>query len=258
MSTLLREERDGHISTLIMSRPEKRNSLTPQLLASLKGALEKLTNEGSTRVAVLRGEGEEAFSAGYDIGRIDERIGEGGSNPLHDALHAIEHSPFPVLAMIHGFCMGGALELAATCDLRLAAEDARLAITPARLGLVYHPQGLLRFINLVGVGYAKELFLTAGTVDAQRALAMGLVNFVVPKGELQAFTYRLASQIASNAPLSVRGIKQVMNLALRFQRLADDDTAEIRAIIQKAAHSNDLKEGRQAFLEKRKPQFQGK
>jgi len=257
MSELLLVERQGHICTLTMNRPEKRNSVNPELLDMLSDTLARLEREGGVRVAVLRGAGEEAFSSGFDIGRINERVAGGERSRVHGAAEAIVRAPFPVIAMIHGFCVGGGLELAVACDLRFASQDARLGITPAKLGLVYRPEGLLRFINILGVAYTKELFFTGRIIPASRALEMGLVNHVLPNEELAPFTYAFAEEVAQNAPLSVGGMKQVINHALNFQRLGEEDRAAVRELILRAAQSRDLQEGQRAFLEKRKPNFQG-
>lgn len=247
------------MATLFMNRPEKRNSVNPELLLELAEALNSLQQEGEVRAVVLRGVGEEAFSSGYDIGRIDTTgAGRGADRNQFDyTIRDIIHFPFPVIAMIYGYCVGGGLELAVSCDLRIAADNAKLGITPAKLGLVYRPEGLVRFINTVGIGHTKELFFTGRIYDALRAKEMGLVDYVVPQQELSAFTYDLVSEISANAPLSLSGIKQVINHALHFQRMSEEDRAAVKELIRRAAQSEDLKEGQRAFLEKRKPVFKG-
>lgn len=259
MAELLLVEKQGYICTLIMNRPEKHNSVNPELLRIIKSTFDSMRDDPGVRVVVLRGVGDKAFSSGFDIGRIGEQraSGDGSENEFYAAADGIPDFPVPVIAMIHGICMGGGLELALSCDLRIAAQDARLCIPPARLGLVYRPEGILKFVNAVGVAHTKEMFFTARVYDAARSYQMGLLDYVVPKAELESFAYGLAGEIANNAPLSVKGIKKVINIALGYQGMNSEAKAAAKAIIHHAAHSEDVKEGTRAFLEKRKAQFKG-
>jgi enoyl-CoA hydratase/carnithine racemase len=166
--------------------------------------------------------------------------------------------PYPVIAMIYGYAIGAGLELAVTCDLRLAADTARLGITPAKLGVVYHHPGILKFVNLVGVAQTKELFYTGRLVTAQRAQDIGLVDHVLPAQELAKATYDLAREIAENAPLSVSGTKATIAKLLSYQTLRPEDETELRKLQAQAYASDDLKEGQRAFMEKRKPKFTGR
>ncbi len=263
MSALVLCEREQYVTTLVLNRPEKRNAMSPEMLGSLRDYLRRLATDGVTRVLVIRGQGSEAFSAGYDIGRLPERQPgqppprRDGTSVFAQMLAEVRAFPVPVIAMVHGFCMGGGLELAATCDLRLAADTARFCMPPARLGVLYSGEGLLRFINLIGVANTSEIFYTACTFDAQRAQAMGLVNRVVPAAELEACTMAMARQIAANAPLSVQYTKRVLTLVQSFQDFAAH-AEEIRRLRQICLQSDDFQEGRRAFLEKRPPRFQGR
>ncbi|GIX48915.1 MAG: enoyl-CoA hydratase [Candidatus Tectimicrobiota bacterium] len=263
MSSPVLCQRQPHITTLVLNRPEKHNALSPELLQCLHDTLQQLAAEGTTRVLILRGQGTQAFSSGYDIARLPQRSPEqpppqdDGTGLFARVLAAVQAFPAPVLAMIYGFCMGGGLELAAACDVRLAADTARFCMPPARLGVLYSGEGLLRFINLIGIANTSEIFFTACTFDAQRAHAMGLVNHVVPAAELEACTYAMASQIARNAPLSVQFTKRVLALVQRFQDFSAH-AEEIRRLRQRCLQSEDFQEGRRAFLEKRPPRFQGR
>ena len=257
MTDLLIEEKE-HICTLTINRSQKRNSFSLELLDLLADTIDALGRDGKVRVVVLRGAGEEAFSAGFDIGRIEERLARGQVSPPFRPAEAIKYAPFPVIAMIYGFCVGGGLDLAVCCDFRFTSQDARLGIPPAKLGLVYPAENLLRFINIIGTAYTKELFLSGQIITAPRALEMGLVNYTLPKEELLGFTYAFAEEIAQNAPLSIRGIKQAINHVMNFQSINEQDHAAVHEIMLRAASSQDVKEGQQAFLEKRKPQFKGK
>ncbi len=254
-------EREGLVATLFINRPDKRNSLNPELLGQIADILESLRSE-DVRCVVLRGVGEKAFSAGFDIGRIGQ---EGSrqqvnadpsiSDPYRRPEEAIKSFPYPVIAMIYGYCVGGGLEIAATCDMRIAADNARIGITPAKLGIVYQHEPMKMFIDLIGPSYTKELFATGRLVDAQRAHTMGLLNDVIPEAELKEHTYTLARELAANAPLSVRAAKIIVNRLSEGTPLTPEEAARFEEMRQEGTASEDLKEGRKAFLEKRKPQF---
>lgn len=253
-------EKDDGVATLTINRPAKRNSVNPEALLQLGDALTALADDGETRVVVIRGTGEKAFSSGFDIGRIGgDAPPETGPrrNPLGYGLKSVRDFPYPVIAMIYGFAVGAGLELAATCDLRVAADTARLGITPTKLGLVYNAEGLRKFIDLVGMAQTRELFYTARLVDAARAAEIGLVDHVVPAAELADYTYGLAREIAGNAPMAVRGTKTTINRLLEFSRLSPEADAELRQLQAASMQSDDLKEGQRAFMEKRKPNFSG-
>jgi len=258
---LLLVQKEGNICTLTINRPDKRNSMNPEILLQLGDALNSLKEEGEVRVVVIRGAGEESFSSGYDIGRISTGSREEAGprrNPLEYGMGSVLAYPYPVIAMIYGYAIGAGLELAVTCDLRLAADTARLGITPAKLGVVYHHPGILKFVNLVGVAQTKELFYTGRLITAQRAHDIGLVDHVLPAQELAKATYDLAREIAENAPLSVSGTKATIARLLSYQTLRPEDEAELRKLQAQAYASDDLKEGQRAFMEKRKPKFTGR
>ena len=173
-------------------------------------------------------------------------------------MNAVASFPYPVIAMIYGYAVGAGLELATTCDMRLAADTARLGITPAKLGVVYRPDGIAKFIDLVGVSLTKELFYTGRLITAQRALERGLVDYICPPPELAKATYDLAREIAENAPLSLSGAKTTIARLLDNRKLTPEVEAELRKLQAQAMLSEDLKEGQRAFMEKRKPRFTGK
>lgn len=258
---LLLVESAGEIATLTINRPDKRNSMNPEILVMMGDALNSLRDAARTRVVIIRGAGEKAFSSGFDIGRIG---GSGGrqtgvrADPLGYGLGAVADFPYPVIAMIHGYAVGAGLELAMTCDMRIAADTARLGITPARLGVVYTAQGIRKFLDVIGTAATKELFYTARIVDADRAREMGLVDYVVPAADLEATVYGLAGEIAANAPLSVSGAKATISKLLASRPITAEDDAELRRLQAEAMASEDLKEGQRAFMEKRKPSFTGR
>jgi enoyl-CoA hydratase len=263
VSDLVLCDQQDHIATLILNRPEKRNAMSPDVLRLMCDHLRRLEAEGTTRVLIIRGQGTQAFTSGFDIGRLPERrdgqrvTPSAGPGSFAHMIAELRAFSAPVIAMIHGFCMGGGLELAATCDLRMAADTAVFRMPPARLGVLYSGEGLLRFVNLIGVAKTAEIFLTACTFDAPQAYDMGLVNHVVPAAELEQQTYDMARQIAHNAPLSVRHTKQVLKLIHSFQDFSQhaEELQRLRAICM---NSDDFQEGRRAFLEKRQPVFQGR
>jgi len=161
--------------------------------------------------------------------------------------------------MLNGFTVGAGLDLTTNCDFRIACDNAKLGITPSKLGVVYHPSGLQRFVNLVGPAATKHLFYSGRLISALRAKEIGLVDEVVPFDQLEETVMSLAGEIASNAPLSVKGHKYIVNCLVKAKaRLTPNEEEEIREITFQAFNSEDLAEGRKAFLEKRKPVFKGK
>lgn len=262
MSDLILCGEREHVATLTLNRPTKRNAMSPDLLTDLAAQLRRLAENPDVRVLILRGQGTEAFSAGYDIGHLPVRE---GNEPLPDSngvglfqrvLEQVRTFHAPVIAMIHGFCMGGGLELAATCDIRLAADSGVFCMPPARLGTLYSGDGLLRFVNLIGLANTCEIFYTACRFDAQRAHQMGLVNHVVAAPALEQHTDDMAQQIVRNAPLSVKNTKTSLAHVLRFQDFSPH-AETLKRLRDACMQSDDFQEGRRAFLEKRPPTFRG-
>lgn len=252
-------EKEENICTLTINRPQRRNALSPEVLYRLGDTFEGLKDDRDIRVVVLRGAGDKAFSSGIDLGgeaagREEVRKG----NLIEYAMQSVISYPHPVIAMIYGAAMGSGCDLAVSCDLRIAADTARMGINPVKLGLVYASSGIQRLINVVGLHRAKELFFTGRFIDAQRAKEIGLVNHVVPAEELASFTYAMAREIAGNAPLAVGTTKTIFNRLLKYQGLSAEDEAEIAALINIVEGSEDAKEGLRAFAEKEKPKFVGK
>ncbi len=258
---LLLVQQEGAICTLVINQPERRNILNSEILLSLGDTLTALKEENKTRVVIIRGAGDEAFSAGYDIGRLSSRDNERirtGVDPMQYGMNCVASFPYPVIAMIYGYAIGGGLELAATCDLRFASDSAHLGITPAKLGLFYRPTGILTFLNLIGISATKELFYSGRLITAQRAKEIRLVDEVFSSYELVKATYDFAQEVANNAPLTVRGVKSTITKLLKYQKLTPEDELELSKLQAQALSSEDFKEGQRAFLEKRKPGFTGK
>lgn len=257
-------EKKERVCTVILNRPEKRNALTPLMLFQLAGLLKSIQEDGETRCLVLRGAGDKAFSAGYDISDIPSNVtpeiiaASKDKNPLQTGLQSIIDFPYPVIAMLNGHAFGAGCDLAMTCDLRIAAENAQMGLPPAKLGIIYQVDGIQRMINIVGLARAKEIFFTGRSYPAPKANEMGLVHYVLPQEQLASFTYEMAREISENAPLSLKGMKVIFNKIFLSQKLDPRDDQEIDALRAQAFNSEDIQEGRQAFKEKRKPVFKGK
>jgi enoyl-CoA hydratase/carnithine racemase len=261
---ILLVEKKGYVCTLTLNRPEKRNSVSPDLLIRLHQTLEEFAKTDDVRVVVIRGAGDRAFSSGYDIAsiptdipeEIQQRLKE--ANPLELALGSVLNYPYPVIAMLNGYAFGAGCELAVCCDIRIAADDIRMGMPPAKLGLVYMLEGLMRFVQIVGFPQTREIFFSGRYFDAHRVKEMGLVNYMLPRDEVEPFTYALAEEIAGNAPLSVKGTKRILGMLARSFRISEEDLRAARQIVVRAFNSEDLKEGQKAFLEKRKAVFHGR
>jgi enoyl-CoA hydratase len=261
---LLIVEKKERVCTVIFNRPEKRNALTPLLLFQFADLLNSLKEECEIRCLILRGAGDKAFSAGYDISEIPKDMTPEMAavfktkNPLHTGLQSIIEFPYPVIAMLNGHALGAGCDLAMTCDLRIAGENAQMGLPPAKLGIIYQPGGILRMINTAGLANAKEIFFTGRSYAAPKAKEMGLVHYVLPQDQLTSFTYEMAREISENAPLSLKGMKVIFNKIFLSQKLNPKDAEEIEALRIQAFNSEDIKEGQRAFKEKRKPVFKGR
>jgi enoyl-CoA hydratase/carnithine racemase len=263
-NNILFVEQKGHVSTLSLNRPEKRNALSPELLVKLCHTLEELGQNDDIRTVVIRGSGDKAFSSGYDVAAIPTHVSEDlqerleEENPLDLAIAGIVNYPYPVIAMLNGYAFGAGCELAVNCDIRIGADDIKMGIPAAKLGLVYPMRGLLHYIQTVGFTATSELLLTGRSFDAKKALEMGLINYALPRAGLETFTYKLAQEMAGNAPLSLKGTKRILGFLRQSFKMPENLLAESESIIARAFNSEDLKEGQRAFLEKRKPVFKGK
>ena len=259
---LLVHKRDA-ICTLVINRPDKRNRLTPGCLLDMAAAIQVLSREGKVRALVIRGAGNEAFSAGYDISalpvkptsKMEDSLKQ--TPPLEEALGAIQAFPYPVMAMLNGYAYGAGCELAITCDIRIAAKHVKMGMPPAKLGLVYPYKGYRRFMRVLGFHRTLEVFLTARQYDAETCLRMGLVNHVVEEKELESYTYAMAGDITENAPLSLRGTKIAL-YKIADHPILEEGEEQIQSLFIESLKSRDVEEARRAFLEKRKPRFKGK
>ena len=248
-----------HVTRLTISNPAKRNALDHPILDAIAETVPRV----DARCLLITAEGP-VFSAGYDIGNLPrdefaERAEALVAHPFHHAIEALEAFPYPAVAALNGHAIGGGLELALSCDLRVAAESAKLGMPPARLGLVYSHTGLRKFIDVIGVARTRELFFVGRNIDAAHALQWGLVNEVARDAELADRGVALAAEIAANAPLSLSGNKRLIRELLAAEGDLDPELErELVELREACFRSDDFYEGVRAFAEKRRPDWQGR
>ncbi len=257
-------ETKEHMATLIFNRPEKRNALSVDLLINLYQALMEFSKDDEVRAVIIRGAGDKSFSSGFDITGIPTKASAEVleamkiENPLDLVFSTIKNYQYPTIAMFNGYVYGAGFNIAVCCDIRIAADDIRMCMPPAKLGLIYHHAGVQQFIEAYGLARTKEIFFTARTFQGKELIEKGLVDYLVPRKELESFTYDFAEKITQNAPLSLKGTKKIINMFARNIALNESQAQEANELIDFAFKSNDLKEGQTAFIEKRKPVFTGK
>jgi enoyl-CoA hydratase/carnithine racemase len=262
------DEPAPHVARLTLDNPAKRNALDHDILDGLAGVLPRL----EARCLIVTGTGP-VFSAGYDIGALpaapEPAAGAGDTfataagaivaHPFTAAIAALDAFPYPVVAALNGHAIGGGLELALSCDLRVCSDAAQLGMPPARLGLVYSHTGLRKFLDAIGAPRTRELFFTARAVDAPRALEWGLVGEVVAPGDVAARAVEVAAAIAANAPLSLAGNKRVIRALLDARGALEPAVEEELVALREACFASaDFSEGVRAFAEKRAPRWQGR
>jgi len=253
------EKREGAVGWLIFNNPERRNAVSLDMWQAIPSALEDFEKDPEIRVVVLAGAGDKAFVSGADISQFEkQRSSEDAVQRYEELAEAaqarLQGCDKPLIAMIRGYCLGGGLNIAVLCDLRIAAEDARFGIPAAKMGLGYRASSMKNLIDVVGAAFAREIMITARQFSAAEAKEMGLANRVVPVSELESITKNLCEEIAGNAPLTIRSAKRIIREVVKTTY----DAAKCKAWAKECFDSEDYKEGRKAFMEKRKPAFKGR
>jgi enoyl-CoA hydratase/carnithine racemase len=253
-------EKEGPIGWITFNNPQRRNAVSMAMWEALGDIVRDYEQDAAVRVMVLKGAGDQAFVSGADISEFEEKRSSPETTKAYNqasgkANDALLQAGKPTIAMIRGYCIGGGVSVALSCDMRIAAEGARFGVPAAKLGLGYEAKGVRKLMDVVGPSFAKEIFFTARQFSASEAAAMGLINRVVPDAGLEAYVRDYAGAIAANAPLTVASIKTIV------AELSRDESARDMALCQKVVdrcfNSEDYVEGRTAFMAKRKPVFKG-
>jgi enoyl-CoA hydratase/carnithine racemase len=252
---------DASIGALTFNNPERHNAMSLDMWRGAAAVLEQFEQDPAVRVIVLTGAGGKAFVSGADISKFEsERATVDAVMEYNAAVDRFSQTlgecAKPTIAMIRGYCLGGGVGIAVCCDLRIANEEARFSVPAAKLGLGYGYANVRRIMDLVGPQFVTEMLLTARQFDSARAARMGLVNHVVPDAEIEGYVRDMAETIAGNAPLTIRAVKRIVR-ELRRDPPEAAGAAACDALVKRCFESADYREGRRAFLEKRKPVFRG-
>jgi enoyl-CoA hydratase/carnithine racemase len=252
--------KEGRVGYVIFDNPERHNAVSLAMWAAAGKMLEDFRNDNNITVVVVTGAGGKAFVSGADISRFEkERSNEEAvaryNATVEKSCAAFHEFPKPTIAMIRGYCIGGGVGLATCCDIRICTEGSKFAVPAAKLGLGYGYLGLKRLVDVVGPSFAMEIFYTARQFSAAEALVMGLVNRVVPDGELESYVKTYADTIGENAPLTIRAVKATI-MEIRKDE-SKRDVKRSQTLVEACFKSRDYEEGRKAFMEKRKPVFTG-
>jgi enoyl-CoA hydratase/carnithine racemase len=256
----LRAEKRGAVGWIVFDQPEKVNAINDAMWRGIPQAMARFDADREVRCVAFRGEGTQAFAAGADISQFEAVRDDAAAVAEYDelldrVLLSIQDSRKPSVAMIHGFCMGGGLEVALACDLRYCGASAQFAIPAAKLGLAYNIEGHKRLLETVGHARAREIMFLGRRYGAQEGLAMGLVHRVLPDAELGAYVEGVIATLLENAPLAIANSKTILEEYVKSA--GAPDAGAMRAAMRRCAESEDYKEGRRAFMEKRKPTFKG-
>lgn len=251
----------GGVGWMIFNNPERHNAVSLEMWQAAERILADFASDPAVRVVVVTGAGGKAFVSGADISKFESERSSAEAVATYQATTARAYDALynlakPTIAMIRGHCIGGGAALAVCCDLRIATEKSSFGIPAAKLGLGYGLTGIARLVDVVGPSFAKELFFTAKRFTAAEAERMGLVNRVLPEDQIEAFVEDYANTIAENAPLTVTSVKAIINEAVKDRGKRDEALCE--RLVLECFNSQDYIEGRRAFMEKRKPQFQGR
>lgn len=250
-------EKDGPLAALVINRPDKRNALTQAMWEAIPRLVDQVAGDPEVKVLLLTSSTPGMFSAGADISEFeaisqDPQRREANRIAVREAQRALARLDKPTIAVIDGACVGGGCGLALACDLRFASAEARLGITPVKLGLIYSLQDSKQLVDLVGPSQAKSILFTGRLVDAEEALRIGLIDGIHPADRLNGETRAFALSIAANSQWGVRGIKKIIRMILDG---VTDDTPETEDMFRQSFGGEDYREGVAAFLERRKPDF---
>jgi methylmalonyl-CoA decarboxylase len=260
MKLLVSTQVDGHIGTITLHNPEKRNALSHKIIASVIAALDGF-EAVDVRVVILRARpGVKVWSSGHDVHELPAsgRDPLGWDDPLRELVRAIEECPAPVIAVIEGGVWGGACEVVFACDLIIASPSATFAVTPAKLGVPYNVSGMLTFMTACPMRILKEMAFTAKPISAHRAECLGIINHLVPEKDLEPFTRAIAESIAQNAPLSISVMKEQLRMLAGAHPMSPRRFERVQGLRRLVWESDDYEEGLRAFEQKRKPRFSGR
>jgi enoyl-CoA hydratase len=252
--------KEGGVGYLTFNNPERHNAVSLEMWEAASGYLEEFKNDKNIRVVVLSGAGGKAFVSGADISKFEsERSNKENIDRYNVAVDkantTVYEFPKPTIAMIRGYCIGGGVGLALACDLRICSDNSKFGVPAAKLGLGYGFKGIKKLVDVVGPSFAKEIFYTARQFTAAEAVTMGLVNRSLPEAELESYVKNYADTISGNAPMTVDAVKFIVGETVKPG--AERDLKKCADMVAACFASNDYIEGRQAFMEKRKPTFTG-
>src|ERR1700681_100081 len=254
-------EKDGPIGRIIFNNPARHNAVSLEMWQAVAQIMDDFEKDDAIRVIVVTGAGGKAFVSGADISEFKEKRANEDAAAAYSRISEasrlrLQETLKPTIAMIRGYCIGGGLATAIACDIRIAAEGSKFGIPAAKLGLGYAYEGVKKLVDLVGPAFAREIFYTGRQFSTGEAVAMGLINRVLPDGELEAYVDTYCKTIAGNAPLTVRAAKQIVREALKDE--SQRDMALCKRVVEECFGSQDYTEGRTAFMEKRRPVFKGR